>query len=74
MAEILDVVPENIYVIMKFSVDQLRFIRFCLNNSTIEFDGEDAEQKDAVDYVKDGFFAQVNRFLEEFDDARPDGS
>ena len=57
--EVVDVIPEHVNVLTKYSLEELIKLNRALNMCTIQFDGKIPEQREAHDYFMEKFCPTV---------------
>jgi hypothetical protein len=62
---ILDLYPRDFYVTMELSLKEVGKILMALEKAELKFDGKNPQEIEAVEFVKNDFFNQLNRLYEE---------
>jgi len=65
---LIGVHPKDIFCLFEISYSNLQKIRFFLNNSSVKYNGEKKEEKEAIDYITEVFNNAVNDSIKEIED------
>ena len=60
---------KDVYFLLELSLEELKQLKFVLDNSTISFNGEVKEEKDAQEYVVGEFYTFICTLIEDEENA-----
>lgn len=63
--KILDLYPRDFYVTVELSLKEVGKILLALEKAELKFDGSKPQEMDAVQFVKETFFSQLDQLYEE---------
>lgn len=67
MARILDIYPRNVFASLEFNIDELKQLKWFMDHCSVDFRGDNPEEKAAVDYVTEKFCPMIRDVLNQVD-------